>query len=123
MVDHCRPTKRQQPARIIIHCETNDLASERSARETATNIIELAKSLSTEETTVLVSGLTQRGDDLNHKVLEVNTILKTKCQQINLGYIDNNNLNPDRHLNNSKLHLNSHGSSILAKNFINAIKD
>ena len=46
MHDHVKPTVRDfNPDHIILHCETNDLNSERTANEIAKSIIELALSL------------------------------------------------------------------------------
>ena len=54
---------------------------------------------------------------------KVNTLLGNKCESRNLGFINNENINNASHLNGSKLHLSSHGTSILSSNFILAIKD
>ena len=69
-----------------------------------------------ENSVIVVSGLVPRGDDLNEKVESVNIILQRMCNQRNLGFIDNSNINPGRHLNMSKLHLNVTGTNELQKN-------
>ena len=70
----------------------------------------------------MVSGIVQRGDDLNEKSKSVNKILQQICQSINMGFIPHDNINPARHLNRSNLHLNFNGTGIMSKNFVNVLK-
>ena len=50
--------------------------------------------LKIKKNTVYVSGLTVRYDKYERKEKEVNVILKKKCNDKNLNFIDNGNLNP-----------------------------
>ena len=71
-----------------------DLKSEESAEKIANNIINVAFSAKNKKNTVYVSGLTVRYDKYERKEKEVNVILKKKCNDKNLSFIDNGNLNP-----------------------------
>ena len=62
-----------------------------------------------------------RNDDLNERGMQANHLLKTKCAEYNMGYIENDHFKSNIHLNNSGIHLNFKGSSTLAKNFIDFI--
>ena len=120
MNSHACPTIKRNPKRIILHCGTNDLRSQASAENIAEEIIELAKAMKTEENTVFVSGLVARGDHWNVKVRDVNRFLTRRCQQEDLRFIDNANINTE-HLNRSLLHLNSEGTRLLANNFLHEL--
>eukprot|EP00111_Clytia_hemisphaerica_P008186 TCONS_00023863-protein len=117
MKHYIKPTLDKKPDAVIIHCGTNDLKL-KEPEDIAENIIGLTKMVSEEskETCILVSGIIPRGDDLNRNVKKVNEILQKKCNECNVGFIDNENIDPERHLNNSKLHLNVHGTNELQKN-------
>ena len=116
------PTLNQQPDVVIIHCGTNDLKV-KQPDEVCQNVINLAKSISSsnENTSVVISGIVPRGDDLNQKATEVNGLLEKKCNDCNIGFINNGNIDPRRHLNNSRLHLNVNGTLELEKNLRNMI--
>ena len=122
MMHYIKPAADKNPDLFIIHCGTNDLRSETSAETVANNISKVALSLQKENATILISGICPRGDDLNEKAHKVNEKLKDICNSRNIGYINNNNLEASKHLNNSKLHLNRYGDSVLARNFREAIQ-
>ncbi len=84
----------------------------------AEEIIDLANEIRTKENNVYVSGLVQRGDLWNDKVLETNRCLEARCVSENLTFIKNMNIIPMYHLNRSKLHLNIKGTQTLAKDFL-----
>ena len=109
-----------------MHCGTNDLRQESiQPKQIAENIVNLqiaATSLATKENEVIISGICPRGDYLNEKAFEVNEYLGGICNSRNIGFISNHKIQPEMHLNNSKLHLNKRGDEILARNFRHAIK-
>ena len=93
------------------------------AERIAKPIVDLAKGLVADERTISVSSIVPRKDKLNGKVEEVNSYLQRMCSNVNMLFIDNARaINPERHLNNSKLHLNLKGSAKLSDVFINSIK-
>ena len=123
MKHYSKPTLEKSPDQIILHTGTNDLRNpEKNPLEIANEIIDLAKSCIQENNTVFVSSITPRYDKLNQKAQDVNGYLEKECNARNIGFINHNNINITRHLNESKLHLNEMGTGILAKNFINFLK-
>ncbi len=120
MNSHACPTIKRNPKRIILHCGTNDVRGQTPAENIATEVIELAKSLQNRSNAVFVSGLVVRGDRWNTKVCDINCILKRRCQEENLKFIDNSNINSN-HLNRSLIHLNPEGTRVLANNFLRAL--
>ncbi|XP_066911826.1 dual specificity protein phosphatase YVH1-like [Clytia hemisphaerica] len=117
MKHYIRPTLDKKPDTMIIHCGTNDLQTKKPD-EITENIVMLAKMVSeeSENTSVIVSEIVPRGDALNRNVDKLNETLQKRCNECNIGFIDNSNIDPVRHLNNSKLHLNIHGTNELQKN-------
>uniref|UniRef100_A0A7M5X0H8 SGNH hydrolase-type esterase domain-containing protein n=1 Tax=Clytia hemisphaerica TaxID=252671 RepID=A0A7M5X0H8_9CNID len=116
------PTLEQKPDLVILHCGTNDLRT-KEPNEISKNIVDLARTVSeqSENTGVVVSGVIRRGDELNGKVLKVNEILEKLCNECNIGYINNGNNDPEKHLNKSRLHLNIDGTNKLESNLRNLI--
>lgn len=121
MYDYANPTLEMKPDTLIIHVGTNDLRNMEDDKQVADNIIDLATHRNREnEIPVIISSLTCREDRYKERIKKVNDDLKAKCEQRNIGYLDNSNINR-YHLNRSKLHLNSKGSALMAKNFRNII--
>ena len=116
------PTLDQKPDVVILHCGTNDLKNQQP-EEVCKNIVNLGKEISrkSENTSVVISGIVPRGDDLNENVVKVNEFLEIACNDCNIGFIDNSNIDNQRHLNNSRLHLNVHGTLELEKNLRNVV--
>ena len=123
MYDYANPTLDMKPDSLIIHVGTNDLRLLENDNEVVDNIMNLVlHCYNKSEIPIVVSSLTHREDRFKERIKVVNEELKTRCEQRNIGYIDNNNIGR-YHLNRSKLHLNSKGSSMLARNFKNIIKN
>ena len=87
-------------------------------------MISVALELKTDENDVMISGIVARSDkwNLHVKGMKVNEHLQSLCNENNLNFIDNTNLDARLHLNNSHLHLNQRGTNILGANFVTAIK-
>ena len=68
MQDYVKLTSRENPSRIIIHVQTNDLASNKRPEQIATSIIGVTSSLKSNTSDVLVSGITVRNDQHRKKV-------------------------------------------------------
>ena len=69
MESYIKPTLKNKPDRIIIHCGTNDLKNNKP-HSIADNISSLAKSSQQENNTVLVSSIVPKKDHLDTKVKE-----------------------------------------------------
>ena len=118
MTDHVKPTLQDiNPDHIILSEGTNDLRLENTASQIAKATIDLATSLKNDDNTVTVSGIVLRLDDLNNKANEVNCPLVLMCKERNISFLSNDeSIDPSKHLNESKLHLNNSGIKIFAEN-------
>ena len=121
MHSYAQPSKEFNNDLVILHCGTNDLRTEKEPLEIAKEVIELALEMKSTNNEVMVSGIVSRRDKLNDKSKEVNKLLQSLCVSKKLLFIDNSNINPVYHLNNSGLHLNMRGSFTLGSNLVNAI--
>ena len=121
--DYFKPAMNSKPDEVIIHIGTNDLKS-KSARETAESVVDLAKWTESSFPTVKIriSESTCRNDqeELGHKVVEANKILKKFCSQHHWGLICHQDID-ENCLNRSRLHLNKKGTGLIASNFIKYI--
>ena len=106
MHSYAQPSKEFNNDLVILHCGTNDLRTEKEPLEIAKEVIELALEMKSTNNEVMVSGIVSRRDKLNDKSKEVNKLLQSLCISKKLLFIDNSNINPVYHLNNSGLHLN-----------------
>ena len=118
MVDYIKPTQRDfNPDVYLLHVGANDLSSNKSPEQISLDILNLANSLKLDNNTVNVSSIVPRDDENKKKVDEVSTILEELCKANNVGIISHRNINPKRHLNRSRLHLNDAGISLFVRNF------
>ena len=118
VVDYIKPTQRDfNPDVYLLHVGTNDLSTNKSPEQISLDILNLANSLKLDNNTVIVSSIVPHDGENKKKVDEVNTILEELCKANNVGIIPHRNINPKRHLNRSRLHLNNAGVSLLVRNF------
>ena len=124
MRDYIKPCLREnRPEHVVFHVGTNDLPSVKSADSIARSIITLAQEVIAEKRSVSISSIIPRNDKWNNKVFEVNSCLKKLCDDAKIDYLDSSiNINPQRHLNSSRLELNTTGSGKLLQNFVTFIK-
>ena len=66
--DYVEPTLRQNPDHIILHVGTNDLATNVPTDKVAGSVVELAMSLKSDSTSVVMSNITVRTDKHKNKV-------------------------------------------------------
>ena len=95
---------------IILHYGTNDLNGSSTSEEIADKVLNLAASVKTSKNQDFVSGLVIRNDRLNKKGNEINELLRNKCGNRQLSFIDNKNISLDM-LNKSGIHLNENGTT------------
>ena len=100
---------------------TNDLPTRRQPVVIAEDIIELALKLNTNSCDVSVLNIVARNNQYRKKASAVNHKLKDLCKEKNLHYIDHSNSIITRHLNGSKLLLNTKGTKTLSSNFVEAV--
>ena len=97
--------------------------SERTASQIAKSKIDLSISLKKNENMIAVSGIVTRLDELNNKEAEVNNRLELMPKQRGLPYISHcETIDPDKHLNESNLHLNSYGIRVFAENGVSSTR-
>ena len=104
------PTKKDiDPDICILHVSTNDLTLDDAPEEITKHIVDIAASLKTGNNTVVIS------KSKKEKTEAVNKLLVNTCeqQQNPLWY---GNINRERHLNKSRVHLNADGKSIFVRN-------
>ena len=121
MKHHANASMEFNPDIFILHCGTNDLKLQKSPEEIANNILEIGLQLQSNDNEVFISGIVYRRDELNEKATKVNDILKLKCPNYSLRFIDNSRVISNRHLNQSGLHLSKDGTQLLAENFLSVI--
>ena len=74
MHDHVKPSVWDfNPDHIILHCGSNDLSSERTARQIARSIIELGLILKSKDNKISTSLIVPRNGNLNNNANEVNS--------------------------------------------------
>ena len=118
MYDYIKPTQRDFKAEIfILHFGTNDLPLNKSPKEISEDIVTLVESMKTENNKIIVSTIVCRADSYREKVGKVNAHLEEICAEKDIAIITQSNINPKRHLNKSRLHLNDAGISLLVRNF------
>ena len=119
MTDRVKSTLRDIiPDHIILHAGTNDLRTENTASQIAKATIDLATLLKNDDNTVTESGIVPRLDDLNNEANKVNHRLVLMCKERNISFLSHDeSIDPNKHLIESKLHLNSNGIKIFAENF------
>ena len=65
-----------------------------------------------------MSGIVRSLDNLNNKANEVNRGLVLMCKERKISFLSHDeSIDPSKHLNENKLHLNSNGIKIFAENF------
>ena len=123
MKDYMKPCIRENnPDHMIFYVGTNDVPSNKKAKCIAESIVSLAKEVKAGKLDVSFSSITPCNDNWNNKVMEVNSFLKDLYESNDIPFISNTTINPEKHLNNSLLHLNPKGSNKLRDNFVRYLK-
>ena len=82
----------------------------------------LVKEVKASKLDISISSIIPRNYNWNKKVMEVNSYLKNLCESNHVPFISNTTINPKKHLNSSRLHLNPKGSNKLRDNFVRYLK-
>ena len=102
---------------FVLHVGTNDLPLNKSPKKISEEIITVAELMKTENSKIIVSSIVCRADSFREKVDEVNAHLEEICAEKDIAIVTHGNINPKRHLNKSRSHLNDAGISVLVRNF------
>ena len=124
MEHYSKPPLEKNPELVILHIGTNDIKSDKSPSEIASNIHKLTKEMEQGKRKVAISALIPRNDseDLTKKSNMVNIELRKLCEGNGTDLIKHTALTT-RHLNGSNLHLNRFGTTIFARDFIQYIRE
>ena len=125
MNDFAKPIIRKTPDKVILHIGTNEIAKKnKEAEQIAREIYDLAQDIEARNITVAISELTPRADSEQNQVKNaaVNVELGRLCTSGRIPLIKHNNIDATKHLNGSRLHLNNHGTSLLAGNYIKFLR-
>ena len=95
----------------------NELKSSKTASQISRSVTDLALSLKSEANSVTISLIVPRKNNSNNKAQKVNSRLINMCGERDIIFIDHTNtIDTERHLNESKVHLNKSGTTEFAKN-------
>ena len=117
MKSYIQPTISNNSEFTVLTSGTKDLRQNTSAVEIGQKILELGKS---DINNILISGIVPRRDKLNAKAAQVHSSLKMECDKRTICFINNSNINPSYHCNQSGIHLNKSGINTLIKNLLSA---
>ena len=81
------------PDSVVLHVGTNNIKNKESIEDIANNIMDDAIFIRIEKTNVFVSDATVRNDRLNDKGKNVNSLLKCRCDEEKICFVDNTNIN------------------------------
>ena len=101
----------------MLYVATNELGSSKTASQISRSVTDFALPLISEANTVTISRIVPRKDSLNNKAQEVNSRLINICGERNITFVDHTNTTDiERHLNESRVHLNKSRTIDFAKN-------
>ena len=115
------------PQNLVIIAGTNDISYTHRKGNFNTdaiveNILTIGRIGRAYGATVWISGLFVRENrQLNKLTIEVNKLLKNKCEAEGIYFIDQEAIEL-KHIDDDKLHLNDEGGLILGKNILNCLK-
>ena len=83
--------------RVIIHVGLNELRSSQDSETIAKNIIDVAKTSTTNNNESLVSSIVPRRENLNGNGPQVNNTLEKLCVENNFAHVNHANFKPRQH--------------------------
>ena len=114
MSDYIKPTKKDfNPGIYVLHVGTNNLTLSDTPEQIAEYIFDIVRSIKTDSNTVIISNIVPRGNKNKENIEKTIQIINNACVQHNVSVINHTNVNSNRHLNRSKLHLNGFESPYL----------
>ena len=115
MNDFIKPLLKRQPDEVILHIGTNNLPSTLSPEQIVDEILKLGLIITSYGIKCTISTIIRHDDGFWQKACEVNQLLFSEIPAEQL--IDNSELE-SKHLNGSRLHLNTAGSAKLASQLL-----
>ena len=112
MVDHKKPVIWDNPDYVIFHIDTNNVPSEKSAKDIAKSTVDLAMLVKLHSCDVSVFSITVGKDKDQIKVKEVNDHLSVLFKGRNIVLFDHSKSIKSQHLNKTRLHLTRRGTRI-----------
>ena len=120
---YIQPTlEENQPDKILLHVEMNDLSPAKNANQIASEVMKLVDIRKRLNINIIVTGIVSHGDGLNVNGKAVSKYLKKMWKSNNVWFFEHTNIIPGTHLNRGKLHLNQKGTTLLVGNFIYVFK-
>ena len=123
MKHYIQPTLEKNPQLVVFHVGTSDI-QHKELDEIAKEVEALFKSTAVSGLSkIAVSEIVQRADEkLNTKIARTNVLLAKVCKNNQWTLISHKNIDASC-LNASGLHLKARGTTILAKNYINFLRN
>ena len=119
MKDYTKPCIRENISEhVIFHVGTNGVPSNKKAKCIAESIVSLSKEVKASKLDVIIP----RNYNWNNRIMKVNSYLKDLLESSDIPFISNTTINPKKHSNNSRLHLNPNGSNKLLDSFVRYLK-
>ena len=84
MNDYVKPFIREKNPDHMFHVGANDIPTSKDPLPIAQSIVDLAKSVMTQDRSVTISDIISRNDQWNNKVREVNDSLPRMCENDNI---------------------------------------
>ena len=122
MKGYLKPCIRENdPGHLIFHVGTKYVLSGKT-KKICRVIRVFDKGNKEEQTYVSVSSCSPCNGNWNSKLMEVNSYLKDLYESNIIPFMNNRFINPKKHLNSYRLHLNPKGSKKFRDNFVKFLK-
>lgn len=123
MSHYVQPTLKKQPKLVVLHVGTNDI-QHREPEEIAAEMKSLCQGIVSQSLSeIVISEIIKRQDPtINIKIEKTNLLLVNLCHKFKWQFIRQANIDTSN-LNASGVHLNTQGTAMLAKNYIEFLKN
>lgn len=120
---YVQPTLKKQPKLVVLHVGTNDI-QHREPEEIAAEMKSLCQGIVSQSLSeIVISEVIKRQDPtINIKIEKTNLLLVNLCHKFKWQFIRHANIDTSD-LNASGVHLNTQGTAMLAKNYIEFLKN
>ena len=119
--DHVKPHLRKNPTFVIMHVGTNDVSS-KSADQIVNEMMGLRNMIYSESGAAVAISMPTIRNDSPKDAQTVRSVQAKLRSMKGLLLIDNGNIKHE-HLSKRQLHLNFQGTKVIAKNFIDFIRN